>query len=516
MDRLMTKFLVGAIAMMALVCSAGARADELDDLSKAVAACDELKAAQKKLDSQNERNLQALPASPGLPEYGKATVDTTLAQRKILSEFYGKAITQAEALISQAKQTTGEERTRLLRQAEQVAYTSRALAPVQINLGDAFKTLQRLSIDTNAARSNTDAVALKSAMDSAWPQDKAGGVFINQTAQISGLNRESIARAEFRLSEGRFVLHEKNGKAWLLPVMSPDMVTVVIKCLYFEAPPRREISVSLGIDPVNMGRKASSGTGYEKVLFGCEALHDTEVGRILIDADDANVSVWQGMNREGGFLTDQIGYNSLLQMTLDHPVNDQITKVEFIKRKIDMRVWIRPEKIVLSKSGENGLAFGPVPFRMFSETIEMTSPKSFTGVHVPNPGADAFTAFFSNNFSRFANFTLRRDEGSGSVRPLLEVQEVARIVSVVRWIKGEGLGKPQIPMDTSWVGGYRVKNVATDRELSAAPLFKILTKKIIGPIVIYNEYGPSRIIDKQGHTTRVTYENGHIKLVSQE
>lgn len=517
MNGKMGLFVAGAIGLTVLVCGSGAWADDLDDLAKVVSGCNELKDKQRELNTQYEGNLNALPMVSGLPDYGKASVETTVAQKGQLSEFYGNVIKDAEVLISQARQAQGPERRKLIKQAEQIVNQGKSMVHVQINMGDSFKSLMQISDDTKAAQKNTDPVAMKSAMDSAWPQDKAGGVFINRTVEISGLDRSSVSRAEYRLNEKRFALYENSGKTWLLPPMDPDMVAVVIKCLYHQPSSRREIAVSLGIDPVNMGRYSAVQPDYDKVLFGCEALHDTEVGRILIDADDMNNNLWQGMNHDGEILTEKFGYHSLLQMTLDHPANNEIINVDFMKRKIDVRVWIRPETIVLYKAGENDLQFRPVSFRMFSETIIMDSPKSFTGTHMPNPGADVFTAFFSNNFSKFVSYPLRTEEHTGRIiRPLLEVQEVARIVSVVRWVKGEGLGKPAIQMETSWASGYGVKKVPTDRQLYHTSLTPILKTEIRGPIVIYNEYGPSRIIDNSGHIKRVKYENGRIKSVNPE
>jgi hypothetical protein len=427
---------------------------------------------------------------------------------------YGSVIKEAQKIVREVRQEKNESRQKQL--MERLTYVINAgrlqAKSIHFNLS-ALKDLEKRAEIAGAA---TVAGGERSSflVNRAFGDEMGGGVFVNEAAKIP-VNRSIISKVEYDLNTGRFILFSENKKL-VTPPLDPEMVAVVINCLYYGQGERKEIAMSFNIDPVNMGRVVTGMFGYEKVLFGCDYLQDTEIGRILIDSDDLIGSIWMGKNRAADLLTRKYNYHSLIQLTLDHPVTVQLIKnTPPAERMIDMRVWIRPKEVRLYRSLEDRLEFDDVSFEMFSETVRLDSPNFFKGMRFSNPGADVFTAFFNSNFKKFVDIPLRIDEKtSRPVIPLHELKKVAHIVGVVKWIQGDGQENP-ILMDTGWVKGFRVRKVQTYRHLPLISL-RDVKKETKGPITIYNEHGPSRIIDEQGRMSKVKYDqHGKFKEIVQ-
>lgn len=479
-------------------------------LQKLKTDCEEQKAKSDQLKKDLAPRTLALPPLSSVPGRASRSVELAGRQKAELSEMLDATITQALTLISRAQSLPPAEKAETARQASNAVANGRLLVgaierDLRVNLSDLEG---RLAI-VNQALKQGSAEGMQATWARAFGDEDGGGVFLTETARVP-LDRLRVRQAEYDVRGQRFILYEGD-RRWLAPRMDPDIVAVVSRCLY-SAAREQAVAVSFGIDPVNNGRKADPTRDHEVVLFGCPYLEDTRLGEILIDADDLLGSLWYGKNRyrHGEHLTRTLGYHSLLQLTLDHPVNNDIVKnVPFLKREIDMRVWIRADPIAFRRArpeSAHRLEPDQVSLKMFSETIRLASPHVFRGEVVGNPGADVFTGYFNKNFGRFVDTPLRGHPTRETVRPFRDLMEAAYVTGLVKWIKGNG-GERQIPMDVSWTRTYTVAPVKTPLGVPIPPL-KDVPKEIRGPIVVYNQFGPSRLIDADGRTLLVKYDQG--------
>lgn len=333
--------------------------------------------------------------------------------------------------------------------------------------------------------------------------EMGGGVFLDEPASLPA-NPHAVAYAEYDLNLNRFALHLNGGERILFPPTDPSRTATVTRCL-FNPPPRNRVCVSEGIDPVKKGDLSSTAPLFhDQVLFGCQDLWDSDAGRILIDSDDLlSHLAFQGKNREGDNLMQRFDYHSLTQITLDHPINQPIAPDAPADDKLlAMRIWIRPSSISARQVGSE-LIFDDIPFQVFTSTVKLPGPRDFHGTAYPNPGADIFSAIFDRNFESFAHMVLRRDEETGEeIHPFEDLRQLALIVGIVSWIKDSS-----ISMDTSWAAQYPVARAITRRNLPQASR-NTVESEIVPPIVIYNQFGPSRIIDKNGDVFRYEYDSG--------
>ena len=463
---------------------------------------------REKLNESKKKAEEAAQSLQSADEESRPRLDQTFKaadnDRKLLSE----TIAQTERLVALAEAPGHEaERRELLQKAvtltSVIHLTSRSM---QLHT-DFLNELKQAAETSQGAASSPSERAAKYRADVFSASRKGGGVFLDRVAEMP-IASNTVIRAEYDLGLGRFVLHQ-SGRRLFLQQTDPDLTATVVSCLYYPEP-RNKVAVSMNIDPVSMGIVRTSVYDHDEVLFGCERLWNTEAGRILIDADDLLARIWMGKNRLGEDLTRKYHYHSLAQMMLDHPMMpDMAHDVPLVNRKINMRVWIRPERIFTRLIG-NDLVFDDVAFHLYTETLTKSDPRMFQGAAYPNPGADVFAAFFNQNFSRFAHMAVRDDDRTGrKFRPFEELPEVARIAGVVSWIKNSG-----IPMDASWAAGYPVAETLTRPNLPIIPVHDV-EKEITPPIVIYNQYGPSRVIDKKGRMFMYTYDDTgrFVKLV---
>ncbi len=307
--------------------------------------------------------------------------------------------------------------------------------------------------------------------------------------------------------------------------MDPDLAAVVIRCV-FDTGSRNQIAMSFNVDPVTFelpenyivgrGVRGVLGSGsaiYRKTLLGCPFLEHNRAGRILIDADDALGALWNGINRKGELLTRKLGYASLIQLTLDHPVTQEILADQPVEvGSHDMRVWIQPKEIRLKESqslfgrlfggSSMDLEFEPTELQMFSETVRLSTTKAFRGSAVPNPGANLFTAFFNANFDKFRDFALYDDSAGRTIYPLQDAVELARTVAVVNWMKAR---RYELQIDAMALEGRVVQRTSTPAWIPAPDLVPVLAD-IRGPITVYNQYGPSRLIDADSSEVDVIYD----------
>lgn len=501
--------------MVMLICLIASAAEmTMDEFIKKVKSdCKALQEERISLEKQRSENTRGLAQTNDttIPDYAKTESQAAVDQQEEMVRSLSTVIRQAQTMINEIDTTSdpAEKRSKAKMAAVLLA-TGKFLILPSLNIRANLKSLEYVASESMRAVV-INGIENKSATADVFSNKMGGGIFIDKTAQIPAIDRSNVTRAYYDLGRKCFIIDE-GGRNWVLPRMDTDIVAVVINCLYNPSESNREIAVSLGIDPVNAGRITTSLPGYVKVLFGCSRLTDTNVGRILIDADDLIESLWYGLSRNGVVLTHKLGYPSLLQMTLDHPVNESIAlNTPVSKRDMNMRVWINPQPIRLTSSTGRQLQFESVSFRMFSETVRVDSKNTFSGEVVQNPGADSFTQYFSSHIDKFVDTPLRREPASGVViKPLRELQELARIVAVIRWIKGDGLDVNEIPMDITWAAKYPIRYVPTDRHIPVLEWHDVY-KSTKGPMVIYNEYGASRIIDEEGNIVQIIYENGHIR-----
>jgi YD repeat-containing protein len=374
--------------------------------------------------------------------------------------------------------------------------------------------LEDLRSRAEISRANEDVTAARLAFGEYSREEDGGGVYINETAAVP-LPRSRISLVQYDTACNRFVLHAGDKRFWT-PPMDPERTAVAIQCLDDRETEPKQLAMSFDIHPVTMKRVISGIYGYQSVLFNCPHLEDTELGSILIDADKLLESIWMGKNREGDNLTKKHHYHSLAQMALDHPaIAAIIQKKPAAQIDMGMRWWIRPAPVKMHLSGDT-LAFGDISFRMFTETVRFQDPRWFKGEFVPNPGADAFCRYFNDHYPSFEDFVGRIDDHTGrEIRPFKELKEVVKIVAFLRWVIGAS-GETGITMDTSWAYRYGVKKVRTPGDVISIALHNV-ESEIQPPIQIYNQYGLSRVIDRNGRTTWFKYDgNGQLKSITSD
>ena len=463
-----------------------------------------LKRDLKRIKKENKAAAREISGPTVTFTQSAPRVAATVRQAKETEAMLEATIQKAETLIRRVERSPQDpQRNDWILEARHAIGTARM---GRVALGTTSKSLQRLGRMAETSRRLPSVLTREEQQDlsiAAFGDEEGGGVFLNRTATMP-FKRQEISKAEYNLNTKRFVLH-RHGKKILLPVMDSNMVAAATKCLYYGGE-RDQVAVSMMIDPIDKKRMRASFPGHSRVLFGCKHLWNTELGRILIDADDILTMIWQGRNRRGENLTQKYRYTSLIQMTLDHPATIAlINNQDFDDMETGIRIWIRPAQIEgqLSPQGAE-VWFKDVSFEMLSETVRLSSPKFFTGSLIPNPGADAFVEYFNTEFHRFENIP-SREKGDGTViRPLQEIKAAAIVVGVLRWIKGMQ-GQQPIPMDIAWVADYRI---ATDRTRHSLPDIKLgdVEAEIIPPIVIFSEHGPSRMINADGKMSKVYYD----------
>jgi YD repeat-containing protein len=191
----------------------------------------------------------------------------------------------------------------------------------------------------------------------------------------------------------------------------------------------------------------------------------------------------------------------------DHPIMTEGLNGSH-NRTYEARIWISPDAVNLNLEGDN-LEFDKVSFRLFTETVRLTSSSFFKGNYIPNPGADVFSEYFNDHFEKFSGLVLRTDEQTGNpVRPLEELKDVAKISGVVLWIK-----ENNISMGTSWAQTFPMQKVNTESAVDDFLFTKEdLELRMKYPITIYNQYGISRYIDAAGTVEKYEYyKSGQLK-----
>jgi hypothetical protein len=311
------------------------------ELAKIKQECDGL--AKKRDEIKRDLTERVSIISSYIEGSDRATAPTSASRRKtaVALDALDSLVTQTQQLIQQSHPQTDSEKRELIRLlSNAVDYSKLVIGPINHDLRVDLDDLRvRAAISTEAA-SRTNAAEARELSDRAWgTTQKFGGVFINETAVIPGLQGE-IGRAEYDPDASRFVLYG-TGRRWFVPA-DKDLAAVVLRCLY-DGGERNQIATSFNIDPVTMrfpehyviGRGVRNGlaagafnaspAGYHmKVMLGCEFAEHTRVGRIRINSDDLVDSLAKGINHKGELLTKKLGYVSQLQLTLDHPVTRDI------------------------------------------------------------------------------------------------------------------------------------------------------------------------------------------------
>ncbi|MGO9317895.1 MAG: hypothetical protein ACLPXT_11690 [Terracidiphilus sp.] len=462
---------------------------------------------EQKLEKTKQEEAAAVQSLKNADEESRPRLEQTITAAQNYEKLLTPAIKQVRQIAKDIDtgNKTPKEKQELLLQANLIvttAYMTHASLQLHTEFLDELKA--RAEIGTHIPVNDIKIAPIYSGAAKVFSEDEmGGGVFLDEPARLP-IDAHSVTGAEYDPALGRFVLHQ-NGTSLFLPRTDPSHTATVIHCLY-NPEPRNKIAVSEDIDPINKGDLTNTAPfGSDQVMFGCQNLWNSDAGRILIDSDDLLAHIWMGKNRRGDDLTRIYKFHSAAQLTLDlaPPGKEQDGK------PVWTRYWIRPKSISAHLVG-NELVFTPIPFELFTSTIQLPSPRAFRGVAYSNPGADVFSAFFNLNFERFAHLVLREDEETGrEIKPFEELRDLAMIAGIVSWIRDSG-----IPMNTAWASDYPVARALTRHNLPR--LYPhIVESEIVPPIVIYNQYGPSRIIDKSGRMVRYDYDSAgnFMKLV---
>jgi RHS repeat-associated protein len=246
-----------------------------------------------------------------------------------------------------------------------------------------------------------------------------GGVSLDQAAKVLG-ELGDISGAAWDAAAGQLVLFgpEKNV---LLPPMSADDVVAAWRAVFQH--PGDDPGVTIGTVPPPPGFAGEQGVAY---FAGIE---NTHLGWSLFDADRALKSYIMGKdNVTGAPIVSQVpGYQSVL---------DRVAASAGGPAAIEHRLWFVPDSFTLAQAPGD-----PETMLFVESSMKLLTESKYLGQAAENPEAAAFAQHFTESFDLFA-----------LERPAFdEMRRAARIVSVLRWMRDEG-----IPLDREWFDRYEL------------------------------------------------------------
>jgi YD repeat-containing protein len=256
--------------------------------------------------------------------------------------------------------------------------------------------------------------------------DGVGGVSLDLAAEVL-VDLTDITGAFFDPTTGQVVLVGREDSDKALPAMDPDDLAVAIRSVY------------AGEDPgVTMVPVDPSGNDRTQRVEYFGATEQTHFGYILFEADRYLKSLAAGKDTlTGQPLTPGVpGFKSEIQLALDYQMDTPWH-----------RNWFVPAEILMKQSEDgNSIVFDNVKIKVESRFIQFQPDGSHVDIPGTSPVTDQFTAFLTEHYSEFA-----------AEKPeLAELERLARIVGIVKWIKDN-----EIPLDLSWLSSYHVKEVDT-------------------------------------------------------
>jgi len=251
-----------------------------------------------------------------------------------------------------------------------------------------------------------------------------GGVSLDRAAEVL-VDINTITGAAFDPVTGQLILIGQQDLS--LPPMSMDDLVVAIRSVYSGEDPGVTM---VPLDP-------SGGDITQRVeYFGLT--ENTHFGWVMFEADRYLKSMAAGQDTlTGDPLTPDVpGFKSELQLSFE-----QQTDVPW------HRNWFVPGEIVLAQAADGQtMLFERATIQLESRFIQFQPDGSMTDIEGNSLVTDQFTAFVTEHYEEFA-----------AEKPeLAELEQLARIVGVVKWLRDN-----HIPVDLSWVDDYEVAYVET-------------------------------------------------------
>ena len=251
-----------------------------------------------------------------------------------------------------------------------------------------------------------------------------GGVSLDRSAEVL-VYLNNITGAAFDPTTGQLILIGQQDLS--LPPMNMDDLVVAIRSVYSGEDPGVTM---VPLDP-------SGGDITQRVEYFGQT-ENTHFGWIMFEADRYLKSLAAGQDTLTGqpVTPDVPGFKSELQLSFE-----QRTAVPW------HRNWFVPGEIVLAQASDGQtMIFERASIQLESRFIQFQSDGSMIDIEGSSPVTDQFTVFVSEHYDEFA------DE-----KPqLAELEQLARIVGVVKWLRDSG-----IPVDLSWLDNYEVAYVET-------------------------------------------------------
>lgn len=229
------------------------------------------------------------------------------------------------------------------------------------------------------------------------------------------LQIDNIAGATYDEKTGQIIFFGQEDVT--LPEMDLDDLAVAVYSVFGGQDP----GVSIGTEPSNI-------PGQLKVRYDGQTA-ETYFGGVMFESDRVLKILSLGQdNITGQPVTSSVpGYKSMLQRELE---SGQCTPGESSNR-----MWFRPKEVRLVRSADGiSMVFDAV-------SIEVLTESNFEGGVVGDPEAEAFAAHFTQHYNEFA-----------AEYPILkELEQLAKIVAVVKWIRDN-----DIPLDLSFLDNHMV------------------------------------------------------------
>jgi len=251
-----------------------------------------------------------------------------------------------------------------------------------------------------------------------------GGVSLDRAAEVL-VDINTITGAAFDPATGQLTLIGQQDLS--LPPMSMDDLVVAIRSVYSGEDPGVTM---VPLDP-------SGGDITQRVEYFGQT-ENTHFGWVMFEADRYLKSMAAGQDTlTGDLLTPDVpGFKSELELCFE-----QRTDVPW------HRNWFVPGEIVLAQAADGQtMVFERAAIQLESRFIQFQPDGSMVDIEGNSPVTDQFTAFVTEHYDEFA-----------AEKPeLAELEQLARIVGVVKWLRDNG-----IPVDLSWVDDYEVAYVET-------------------------------------------------------
>ncbi len=281
-----------------------------------------------------------------------------------------------------------------------------------------------------------------------------GGVSLSKTADLM-LNIQDIDGATYDEASGQVILYGKQNTS--LPNMDLNDLAVAIRSVY-------GVDGTAADPGVSIGTEASDVPGQMKVRYDGETLN-TKFGDVMFESDRLLKCLVMGKDNITGaaFSSGVPGYENILERYRD---ND----VESFPQNSDTRMWFLPKEIKLVQSQDNSsMVFDTATMKVLTEPAYLNS--SFY-----DREAESFAAHFTQNYDLFAEeFPVLKD-----------LKRLAKITSVVKWIKDNS-----IPFDLSFFENYTPQFYSTPQYTPPTtasiswtePPLKIITVTVAGGVV---------------------------------